>query len=503
MSENSGLIIDVVPASRTQTILTVRLGGDVLVVDKLDLAKPKSRDAFAATLCEGRPGVDRAEVDRKLLELAAERAQQSVQTEPRLNSGPTRQELLEAMPATVRVAARSMLDAPLLMRRIVDDIGAIGVAGEKELAATLYLVGTSRLLNRPLATIVTGPSSSGKSHLIEQTASMFPPEGVLLATQITPQALFYMEPGSLVHKFVVAGERSRKEDDESAEATRALREMLSAGRLSKLIPVKVGGRMRTELVEQDGPIAFVESTTLNRIFDEDLNRSILLSTDERQSQTRLIIDSVAEKYAGNSAGPSRGEVIERHHALQRMLEPHGVLIPFAPTLAQHFEDGRVEARRAFPHTLSLIQASALLHQFQRQRDGDGHILADANDYQLARRLLSGPLARQLGGGLSEPAKRFLVRLSPVVKSEPFTTRDIRKHLKDASRSVSGWLTELADLGAANVIEPQHGPKPAIWKLVGTLDDLVVGDMLPPMSVLFPEVACQLSNNTQTLMRQAV
>jgi hypothetical protein len=76
-------------------------------------------------------------------------------------------------------------------------------------------------------------------------------------------------------------------------------------------------------------------------------------------------------------------------------------------------------------------------------------------------------------------------------------------MKDGARSVTGWLTELADAGIANLIEPQHGPKPGIWKLVGSVDDADVGDVLPRVSVLFPEIACQLSDNTQTLMRQAV
>ena len=62
---------------------------------------------------------------------------------------------------------------------------------------------------------------------------------------------WFAKRGSLSHRFVVAGERSRLENDDTAEATRALREMLSAGKLSKLIPVKENGRMETKQVEQD------------------------------------------------------------------------------------------------------------------------------------------------------------------------------------------------------------------------------------------------------------
>ncbi len=65
------------------------------------------------------------------------------------------------------------------------------------------------------------------------------------AATLTGDALFARSardgrPGidraALEHRWVVAGERSRQQDDDASEATRALREMQSAGRLSKLLP---------------------------------------------------------------------------------------------------------------------------------------------------------------------------------------------------------------------------------------------------------------------------
>ena len=50
--------------------------------------------------------------------------------------------------------------------------------------------------------------------------------------------------------------------------------MVSAGRLSKLVPLKGENGMETVLIEQEGPISFVESTTLGEIFAEDDNRML-------------------------------------------------------------------------------------------------------------------------------------------------------------------------------------------------------------------------------------
>jgi hypothetical protein len=199
-------------------------------------------------------------------------------------------ELLEEMPEEIRLQAERLLQDPALFNVIQNDLEALGIAGERDLAMTTYLVGTSRQLAKPLNMRIHGPTASGKSYIPDVVAECFPPETVIRATQITPQAFFHLEPGALKHRFVLAGERCRKEDDEAAEKTRALRELLASGKLSKLVCVKgAGGAIVTRLIEQDGPIAYIESTSLAKVFEEDANRCLSVFTDERPEQTKCIV----------------------------------------------------------------------------------------------------------------------------------------------------------------------------------------------------------------------
>lgn len=501
MSE-SELQLEYIPAGSNGTVLlTAKLGDDVVAHDKVDLSKSKARTAFVADLCRDRKGIDAAAVERQLLQLAADEAQRrDRQDEPDEQLVDESAAALKAMPESVKTEAMRMLESPNLFRQIVADIGALGVAGEKELAAAIYLVGTSRILPRPLAAIVQGPSSSGKSYTVEKVASLMPPEAVVLATQMTPQALFHMKPGSLMHRFVVAGERSRVENDERAEATRALREMLSGGRLVKLMPMKVGGDIVTETIVQEGPIAYVESTTLAEIFDEDRNRCILLTTDERREQTTRIVTTLARGYAGETTSTATAAIIDRHHALQRMLQPFTVVVPFAERLGGLIAHDKVECRRAFPQLMSMVQAIALLHQRQRQIDADGRLIASRDDYQLARHLLAKPLGRLLGGKLSDPASRCYNRLVEQFSGD-FTTREAVRNDTASERSVRGWLMELHDAGRIDLVEPAKGPKPARWKLTSTTDPDDSSD-LPTAAELFPVSdvpACQqeLTPGTET------
>ena len=51
----------------------------------------------------------------------------------------------------------------------------VGVVGEIRLAKLLYLALTSRLLDRPVSIAVKGPSSAGKSYIVESVLRFFPP----------------------------------------------------------------------------------------------------------------------------------------------------------------------------------------------------------------------------------------------------------------------------------------------------------------------------------------
>jgi hypothetical protein len=446
--------------------------GTIIDADTFSLSSARARKQVVKRLSE-KSGIGIDAVEGEFLKLIdAPREDKSAKVEER----PDHAALFEAMPEESRAGAEGILSSPDVLRTIYADIKGIGVAGERKLALTIYLVLLSRLLLKPASAIVQGPSSSGKSHVIDCVASLLPPEAVLRAQQLSPQALFHLPPGALEHRAVVAGERSRKEDDDVAEANRALREMISSGRLSKLMAGKdEHGRIVTEHIEQDGPIAYIESTTLTRIFDEDLNRCLLLSTDERPEQTERIIKAEAQRRGGDHH--ELDPIILRHHALQRFVAANvaEIVIPFAGRLAEEFPTERTEARRAFGHTLSMIEASALVHFQQRQRDEHGRIIAVAFDYAVARSLLATPMARSIGGGISDGAKRLWSRLTwPAGR---FTSTEVYRREDFSDRACRGWLIELADGGFINVIEAKRGAA-TVYELVDGAPDPESVSQLP-------------------------
>lgn len=462
-------------ATKGKTVVSVVRDGDPIHVDELNVQNAKQREALRTKLVD--LGCDAGLVEADLLRLTFE-----VRPKEQDSASSGKPDPLALMdPLIVDDAADKLSNCDSLLELAYSDANQIGVVGEERTILTLYLAGVSRMLSKPMSIIVQGSSSSGKSFSVEAAAELFPPEEKVVAQQMTPQSLYYLPNGALRHKFVVCGERSRVEDDSTAEATRALREMISAGVLRKLIPIKgTDGRMSTECIESEGPIAFVESTTLGQIFDEDRNRCVLIHTDETETQTRRILLALAGHRSKRSA-----EAIDRQHAMQRLLKPCTVIVPYAERLAEMLPAEKVECRRAFGHLLTCIRASALLYQRQRRRD-DGCVVANESDYATAYALLNKPMTEAIGKGVSDVATGFWQWLaSHFANGKPFCVQDLL-NLADCPKGRDRSYSIVNELAAVNCLTtvPMQGTKTRYFKLDRSPDD--AGSPLPEPHVLFSD-----------------
>jgi hypothetical protein len=406
-----------------------------------------------------------------------------------IGAGPAQAKAASELKDTEEAAAEAdvMLRSSDLVQRIRADFEAIGIAGESDLALTLYLVTVSRLLPTALSARVHGFTTSGKSFVIDQVALLLPPKACHQVTRLTPQCLYHVPRGYLKHACVIGGERSRRTDLGAAEDTRALRELQSGRGLRKWF-VHNG---ITQEIDQEGPTVFIESTTLaiSEIFREDLNRCLDLQTDESAAQTRRILWQMADKFSGQPRAASLADVIAKHVAAQRMLNPYEVVIPFAHALAAAMDDTKIESRRVLEHIYTLIQAVTILHQYQRPEASEGVLLATPDDYGLARRLLVPSVKRLLGGGLSAEALEFYAQWK-VLGQKPFTTSQVCKHPKDRP-AVHRWLGELRTARAVEIVKEGSGNRPTTWEFTGR--DPRDADLLPSVEEIAQSVETQECN----------
>jgi hypothetical protein len=284
-------------------------------------------------------------------------------------------------------AAEALLGRPDLLNVMVSDLDAMGTVGEADNKQVLFLGMVSRLLPRPVNVVVKGPSSSGKSHLVASVAELFGAQAVLTLSAMSARALYYLAEDELRHRVLFI-------DEYMAHAGRdhALRLMQSEGRLIMAVTARDGGKLATHTRTVEGPIAFVTTTTRKSIFDENETRAFSLHTDASEAQTRRIHD--AQRRARSFDRPVPTYDVDTWQAAMALLEPLRVVIPFADHI--HLAPtGQARDRRDLGRILSLVEASALLHQRQREQrvqGGESVLVAALEDYRVAYRLAGAFLA---------------------------------------------------------------------------------------------------------------
>lgn len=493
------------PSNPGKVMLTVKSQSAIIYSNQLDLTKEQERLCVVSTIVDRYPHLHpkEARLTQDLLELAnvvflAPKAEETAEEVRPLEL--SKAALAEMSPDVVSEADK-LLREPRLVEMILEHINRLGVVRETSLALAVYLIATSRLLKKPLAAAILGSSSSGKSFCPDVISKLIPDEAKLLAHVLTPKALNYLPCGHLEHRMIFAGERSRIQDDVAAEATRSLREMVSDGvlRLATVQKNHKTGLNETVIIEQPGPIGYIETTTLalNKLFDEDRTRFMILGTDESPTQTVSIMSRMAKNSMSPTNDRERKHMIALHHAMQRLLQPMSASIPYAACLVSVFPSERVEARRAFKSLLGLISAVTLLHQRQRIVNSDGRLVSQPEDYEVVRRYLSQTVAIGLGHGLTPGAQRVLGIIAEnygVDSSDMFTIKELAEVMDASYKTAYPKVSELCERGFLLLAEPGRGNTPGKYQRVA-VPKAVAGFELPEYKDLITGTQKQAEKQT--------
>ncbi|MFB3882735.1 MAG: hypothetical protein ACE149_15825 [Armatimonadota bacterium] len=269
---------------------------------------------------------------------------------------------------------------PHILDRLVAELCENGVVGEESTIKLLYLATTTRILPEPVSVAVKGPSSGGKSYLVKQVLAYFPPEAYYALTAMSERALVYFrEP--LQHRMLVIYEAAGLQGDIGAYL---LRSLLSEHRIRYVTVAKTHDVVEGLVIEREGPTGLLLTTTEVALNPENETRLLSVTVTDTPEQTRQVLQAQA---AGASSVPPTEDWI----ALQRWLALRecDVIVPFARALARMTEPGGVRLRRDFPKVLGLIRVHALIHQENRERQGNA-VVASLEDYE-AIYLLVEPL----------------------------------------------------------------------------------------------------------------
>ncbi|MCC6805921.1 MAG: toprim domain-containing protein [Deltaproteobacteria bacterium] len=419
--------------------------GDAFYVDTLELYSARQRAVFikqaALEVGETEDTIKR-DLGKVLLALEAlqdEQIKKALEPEAKVP------EMSEAE----RHAALDLLRDKHLLDRILADFERCGIVGEETNKLMAYVSACSRKLEQPLAVIIQSTSAAGKSSLMEAVLAFVPEEERVKYSAMTGQSLFYMGETDLKHKILAIVEEQGAE-----RASYALKLLQSEGELTIASTGKdpETGKHVTHEYRVEGPVMIFLTTTAIEIDEELMNRCIVLSVDEDRAQTRAIHEAQrqAKTLEGLLHRATRKDVLTVHRNAQRLLRPLLVANPFAPKLT--FLDHQTRTRRDHGKYLTLIQAVALLHQYQREVKSASHrgrafeyIEATTGDIAIANKLAHDVLGRSLDE-LPPQTRRLLELLDAMAKehcaARQIARADYRFSRRDARERIGWSLTQM-------------------------------------------------------------
>lgn len=274
-------------------------------------------------------------------------------------------------------ACRELASKSDILAEVEKELKANGLAGETANAQIIYLALTSRLLEKPVSLVVKGPSSGGKSYLVEQVVTLFPASAYYGLSAMSERTLVYSnEP--IAHRHLILYEASGM----GRFATYLIRTLISEGRLRYETVEKTGKGLVPKFIEREGPTGFVVTTTQVRLHAENETRLVSLTITDTEEQTRAIYLEAAAREDREESGNG----LDQWTALQIWLSlgKATTVIPYVRVLAILMSAKAVRLRRDFSTLLALIRAHALLHQATRDKDKRGRIVATFADYAAVR-----------------------------------------------------------------------------------------------------------------------
>lgn len=277
--------------------------------------------------------------------------------------------------ASVKTRALKLLRSSSFFFLLLGAIRKTGLVGEKRNALVVYVVGTSRLLSKPLCLFVKGPSGIGKNFTADAVLGFFPPSEVQQLTSTSMRSWNY-QGKKLAHKIIYVKERN-----DASGSVHPTRLLISEKELVHSVTFKKRGRFVTERRVTKGPIAAISTTTRNRVEVDDETRHISIWLDESPDQTRRIMEAAVEHQS--PLGASERKVWQ---TVQRLIERRAGRSIESPSwfkdLVPYVRNDNLWARRYFSAFVQACKTVALIRSFRLREPPKKTITVRFSDFAI-------------------------------------------------------------------------------------------------------------------------
>lgn len=331
------------------------------------------------------------------------------------------------------------LKNPLLLIEIIKTVQDGGVCGEEDTILTLVNKNNLRLVkgHKPTSsnTIVSDKTGAGKDVVTKAVCIVIvPTDKYYHRTGMSAKALEYWgtnKPKDWTWEGSVLYLEDPEEDCLKSQAFR----ILSSGE-HKSSTVK--DQTLLDLDVKGKPVIIV--TSMNATIDEEgCRRWDALRIDTTPELTKKVISNTLRRFS-EGAKEKKDDVLQ--YALKNLLKPYDVVFPDIIKLVGHMPS-RLLMRTQVNKFVDYIKSSAVLHQYQREKDEQGRLIATWFDYDYAHFLFC-KLRDMEGSALNVDEQELIDVLRDAGK--PIPIKEVGKNFRRSVQWLYNHLDELKSKG---------------------------------------------------------
>jgi len=377
---------------------------------------------------------------------------------------------------------KDILANPNLLNLLLKEI-AKKVIGEKDTcrAVLLHMAGIW-VANAHITSclFVNSDSSAGKSWVTQQVFRLLPEQNRVYKTKMSSEAFTYWKQKETKEGAWSWDGKILYLNDPSPSLlySDTFKVMISEG--SSAVIVKNQTAIEIDIV---GKPIVVLTTASGEPNAEVANRFNFVNLNESKAQTIDVMRFQAQQI---SAGVKIEYDVDVVTALT-FLRRRTVSVPFAEDIASCFPASTLTSRRYFSRFLSLIQASASLHQFQRAVNDGGALIAEGQDYEIARAVLKKIATSENVFSMTFKLKKVLETCQALTESQSeFTVADVLSKcpIIHTDKTVRKYLAKLQEVDLLNCRQDDTTAKHRPAMLYSAKKSIAIE--LPPYETLVGE-----------------
>lgn len=344
-----------------------------------------------------------------------------------------------------KMPERQILTHPDFFQTIDDDLDK-SIVKEYDARRTILLVALGGKLtenadpnSRNL--MVNDESGAGKDYVTREVLRRLPPEDVVARKRITEKVFTYWHNAKFEPAWTWDGKIFYGEDVSNNILNSDVFKVMASSDGHNVSTV-IFNQTPIEVVTKGKPVMIITIATASPK-KELLRRFPIVGLTTTEAQTKLILERKAAYHARGERPTHDKGLTEALRSLRRVR----VRVPFAGLLVTVLNTRHVIVRTHFDRLVDYIKFSAAIHQYQRERDDEGNIIAGGRDYDVARSALLATTSNAFSVPLTKNQRRILSIMESIGENAWVSVSDLEPQVTFASdRTLRTELDRLTEWG---------------------------------------------------------